>query len=64
QRSLAQTMARTPQVVSNIEHLRSLNPSQPQIADSGTDTALELTATETDNNPALAAWKLRQSTAD
>ncbi|MEL6120870.1 MAG: holin family protein [Pseudomonadota bacterium] len=60
QRSLAQTMARTPQVVRNIEHLRSLDPSQPQIAYSGTDSTLEIAATETEDNPALAAWKLRQ----
>ncbi|MEL6990096.1 MAG: holin family protein [Pseudomonadota bacterium] len=60
QRSLAQTMARTPQVVRNIEHLRSLDPSQPQIAHSGTDSTLEIAATETEDNPALAAWKLRQ----
>lgn len=60
QRSLAQTMARTPQVVRNIEHLRSLDPGQPQIAHSGTDSTLEIAATETEDNPALAAWKLRQ----
>ncbi len=60
QRSLAETMARTPQVVRNIEHLRSLDPSQPQIAHSGTDSTLEIAATETEDNPALAAWKLRQ----
>ena len=60
QRSLAETMARTPQVVRNIEHLRSLDPSHPQIAHSGTDSTLEIAATETEDTPALAAWKLRQ----
>ena len=60
QRSLAETMARTPQVVRNIEHLQSLDPNQPQIAHSGTDSTLEIAATETEDNPALAAWKLRQ----
>ena len=64
QRSLAETMARTPQVVRNIEHLRGLDPNQPQIAHSGTDSALEIAATETEANPALAAWKLRQDAAE
>lgn len=64
QRSLAETMARTPQVVRNIEHLRGLDPNQPQIAHSGTDSALEIAATETEDNPALAAWKLRQDASE
>lgn len=61
QRSLAETMARTPQVVRNIQQLRSLSADQPQIAHSGTDSTLEISATEAEENPALAAWKNGQN---
>lgn len=61
QRSLAETMARTPQVVQNIETLRRLSSDSPGMAASGTDSRLELTAMEEHENPALRDWENEQS---
>ena len=60
QRSLAETMSRTPQVVRNIESLRTLSADTPQIANTRSDSTLELTATEAADNPALVAWQQGQ----
>ncbi|PIE16974.1 MAG: carboxylesterase [Rhodobacterales bacterium] len=57
QRSIAQTMARTPAVVDNIDRLQNLNPIQPQLAATRGDLALSDFATKPDANPALSAWR-------
>ena len=57
QRSLAETMARTPQVIRNIESLRAMSARTPQVAVSGTDSALEIETTADADNPALSAWR-------
>ncbi|WP_397542160.1 holin family protein [Roseovarius salis] len=57
QRSLAATMARTPQVVENIAALRRMAPDAPRAAETGGDAALELSATAPDENPALNDWR-------
>ncbi|MEL7253125.1 MAG: holin family protein [Pseudomonadota bacterium] len=61
QRSLAETMARTPQVVQNIESLRALDAETPQIAGTRTDSALELDSLTPTDNPALSAWQETRS---
>lgn len=62
QRSLAETMARTPQVIRNIESLRTLSARSPQIANSGTDATLETETIVPADNPALSAWRTERST--
>ncbi len=57
QRSLAETMARTPQVVRNIESLRQLSSDTPQSAETRTDSALELAVVKAEANPALENWR-------
>lgn len=61
QRSLAETMARTPQVVRNIQSLRELSAHSPQIADTRTDSTAAIEATTPSENPALEAWSARQT---
>ena len=55
QRDLAATMARAPQVMSNIAALRHMKDPTP--ADTGGDAALTLAASTSDANPALEAWR-------
>lgn len=57
QRSLALTMARTPQVMANIAALSRLTPASPRIAATGGDAALELGAVTPGENAALDAWR-------
>ena len=57
QRSLAATMARTPQVMDNIAALRGMAPGAPGLADTHRDAALELASTAPDDNPALNDWR-------
>ncbi len=57
QRSLALTMARTPQVMANIAALGRLTPASPRIATTGSDAALELGAVMPGENPALDSWR-------
>ncbi|MEM7731810.1 MAG: holin family protein [Pseudomonadota bacterium] len=61
QRTLAETMSRTPQVIRNIERLRALSADTPQIAASGTDSTLEVESLAPTDNPALIAWQESQS---
>ena len=61
QRSLAETMARTPQVVRNIESLRELSAQSPQIAQTSTDSIAEIEAVTPSENPALVAWAANQT---
>lgn len=61
QRSLAETMARTPQVVRNIESLRELSAQSPQVARTSTDSIAEIEAITPAENPALAAWAAKQT---
>jgi hypothetical protein len=57
QRDLAETMSRVPQVVENIDALRSLRHDSPGVADTGTDTSLAQSATEQSENPAVTEWQ-------
>ncbi|MEO0751073.1 MAG: holin family protein [Pseudomonadota bacterium] len=57
QRSLAETMARTPQVVANIESLRQLSARSPQIASADTQSGMETASAPSQENAALAAWQ-------
>jgi hypothetical protein len=57
QRSLAATMARTPQVMDNIAALRGMAPGAPGLAGTHRDAALELASTAPDDNPALNDWR-------
>ncbi len=57
QRSLAETLARTPQVMRNIEGLQRLAAETPRMASAGTDSDLELDAVSPGDNPALQAWR-------
>ncbi|HBQ35661.1 MAG TPA: carboxylesterase [Rhodobacteraceae bacterium] len=57
QRSIAQTMARTPQVVENIRKLQGLNATSPLVAATFGNLTLSNLATETQNNAALAEWR-------
>ncbi len=61
QRSLATTLARTPQVIENIAELRKLSPDTPQIAGTGTNAELQLTAIAPGENPALDEWQTRRT---
>lgn len=61
QRSLAETMARTPQVVANIESLRQLSARAPQVAQTGPDRAPDLTQVTPEDNAALAAWQAQNT---
>ena len=61
QRSLAQTMARAPQVIENISALRRLRADSPGAADTGPDAALALAAIAPGDNAALAEWQARRA---
>ncbi|MEQ9260684.1 MAG: holin family protein [Roseovarius sp.] len=58
QRSIAETLARTPQVVSNIETLRALEPERPQEAGAAPETRAQA-----EENAALRDWAARQAGA-
>ena len=60
QRSLALTMARTPQVMANIAELGRLSATSPRIAATGPDAALQLGAIAPGENPALDDWRRAQ----
>ncbi|MEM7598735.1 MAG: holin family protein [Pseudomonadota bacterium] len=62
QRSLAETMARTPQVIRNIDSLRQLSARTPQVASSGRDSTLEIDTIAPADNPALTDWRSEQKT--
>jgi len=55
--SLVDTTAMVPQVLENIQKVQALRHDRPGIADTGTDVGLARMATETHDNPAVAAWK-------
>ncbi|SFQ95856.1 holin family protein [Poseidonocella sedimentorum] len=57
QRSIADTVARTPAVVENIGALDRLRSDVVGVAETGPDAVLEKTATKSGENPALEAWK-------
>ena len=63
QRSIAQTIARAPQVVENIAALRRLRPDTPGLADTSTDAQLSVVTLQPGGNPALDAWKNRTAEA-
>lgn len=57
QKSIAQTMAAAPTVVDNIGRLRSLRPTSPGVADSGSDAKLAALTLEPETNLALNEWR-------
>ncbi len=57
QREIAQTMARTPDVVENLSRLKSLSAQTPGAADPGPDASLTLAAVAPSDNPALDDWR-------
>lgn len=61
QRSIAQTMARTPQIVENLKELKSLSASTPGSADTGADARLKHLTLEPDANAALIDWQRSQA---
>ena len=56
QASLAQTLARTPQVVRNIEALRELRADSPGVADAGEDAEVAPGVIGPGENRAVADW--------
>ncbi|MBY5988517.1 holin family protein [Roseovarius atlanticus] len=58
-RSIAATMARTPQVVGNLKSLRALEAGSVGVADTGHDAglALQVQQPEGEPNPALREWQ-------
>ena len=61
QREIAQSLARVPQVVHDIQTLESHGPDSPGAANTGTHANLSVAAVRPDNNPALAAWKAKRT---
>lgn len=57
QRSIAQTVARAPEVARNIAELRKLNAQSPGVADTGADARLNLMSLEPEANLALDDWR-------
>ncbi|MEM6376435.1 MAG: holin family protein [Pseudomonadota bacterium] len=57
QRSIAASMARTPQVIETLRDFRALDADSPGAASTGPDATLTLTSVEADDNPALKAWQ-------
>ncbi|NOX40508.1 MAG: carboxylesterase, partial [Alphaproteobacteria bacterium] len=57
QKSLAATMARVPQVISNIKKLRSMRFDSPGVADTGTDAEVAISAVVPESNQAVEDWK-------
>ncbi len=56
QGSLAETLARTPQVVRNIEAIRALHADSPGVADVGDEAEVALGMIEAGENRAVADW--------
>ena len=57
QRSIAQTMARVPQVQQNIQDLGQLRADSPGVADLGPASDRVLAALDHSENPALTDWR-------
>lgn len=65
QRSIAETVARAPQVAANVEALEALRPAEPETpraADPGTDARATQRAVAPSDNPALAEVLARTGT--
>lgn len=56
-KSIKRTTALVPEVLGSIEAIRALRSDSPGVADTGTDTGLEVAALEPDENAAISAWK-------
>ncbi len=63
QASLAETLARTPQVVRNIDAIRALRADTPGVADVGADAGLALGVIGPGENRAVADWKVTPAIA-
>ncbi|MFO7759433.1 MAG: holin family protein [Roseovarius sp.] len=62
QRSVATTLARVPQVMESVAHLRRLRADSPGAAGTDTDAGLTLAATMPKDNPALRDWRRDNAT--
>lgn len=56
-RAIAQSTARLPQVLENINRIRALRHDTPGVAQTGTDSALSQAAIEPSDNEAVQAWR-------
>lgn len=61
QRQIVGSMAHVPQVMENIDQLRTRRVRDLRSADTGGDAALAVSAVVPDINPALEAWKAAQN---
>ena len=59
QTSLAETLARTPQVVRNIEAIRALRADSPGVADAGEDAEVALDVIGPGENRAVQDWRVQ-----
>lgn len=57
QRSIAASMARTPQVIDGLRQLQALNAETPGVAATTPDATLTLATVEPGDNAALADWR-------
>ncbi|MEM6390872.1 MAG: holin family protein [Pseudomonadota bacterium] len=57
QRSIAASMARTPQVIDGLRQLRELDAETPGVARTSPDATLTLASVEADDNAALRDWR-------
>ena len=57
QRSIAASLARTPQVIEGLRDLQTLNAETPGVAATTPDATLTLATVEPDENPALTDWR-------
>lgn len=60
-RDIADTMARVPQVIENVNALRELRATSPGVANASDSAELSAASVLPDLNPALAAWKARRT---
>ncbi|GAW35130.1 hypothetical protein RA2_02190 [Roseovarius sp. A-2] len=59
QRSIAATLARAPQVVESVAHLRALRADSPGAADPGSNADIALHVLNPSGNPALEEWRAK-----
>lgn len=57
QREIVGTIARVPQVLSNIKSIRDMASDSPKVADTGEDARLTVASLSPSDNPALDAWR-------
>ncbi|MEM6565801.1 MAG: holin family protein [Pseudomonadota bacterium] len=63
QSSIAQTVARAPEVAANIQRLNKLRATTPGVADTGVDARLRILSLQTEGNQALEDWQKQKTPA-